>query len=71
MDGDEHLLAMATYSGHSGDAGDTHPDLEPDTDPGPGVGVVEHRDAAKCRQRHTKIAVNCLGLLTSPGEDAR
>jgi hypothetical protein len=35
------------------------------------VGVVEHLDAAKCRQRHTKIAVNCLGLLTSPGEDAR
>jgi hypothetical protein len=58
---------MAADGGHSGDAGDAHPD----PDPGPGVGVVEHLDAAKCRQRHTKIAVNCLGLLTSPGEDAR
>ena len=40
MDCDEHLLAMAADGGHSGDAGDAHPDLEPDPDPGPGVGVV-------------------------------
>src|SRR5215469_15830059 len=63
MDCDEHLLAMAADRGHSGDAGDAHPDLEPDPDPGPAVGVVEYLDAAKRRQRHTKVAVNCLSLL--------
>src|ERR1700730_7079643 len=63
MDCDEHLLAMAADSGHSGDAGDAHPELDPDPDPGPAVGIVEHLDAAKRRQRHMKVAVNCLGLL--------
>ncbi len=29
VDCDEHLLAMTADSGHSGDAGDAHPDLEP------------------------------------------
>jgi hypothetical protein len=62
MDCDEHLLAMAADSGHSGDAGDADPDLETDPDPRPAVGVVEHLDAAKRWQRHTKVAVNCLGV---------
>jgi hypothetical protein len=56
---------MAADSGHSSDVRDAHPDLESDPDPGPAVGVVEHLDAAKCRQRHTKVPVNCLGLLCS------
>src|SRR5580704_7984082 len=46
VDCDEHLLAMAADSGHSGDAGEAQPDLEPDPDPGPAVGVVEHLDPA-------------------------
>jgi len=63
VDCDEHLLAMAADSGHSGDAGDAHPDLEPGPGPGPAVGVVEHLDTANRLQRHTKVAVDCLGFL--------
>jgi hypothetical protein len=47
VDCDEHLLTMAADSGHSSDAGGAHPDLEPDPDPRPAAGVVDHLDTAK------------------------
>jgi hypothetical protein len=58
-----NAFTMAADSRHSSDAGDAHPDLDADPDPSPAVGVVEHLGTAKRRQRHTKVAVYCLGLL--------